>query len=63
MVEYGSGHKKLKFIISVTADDYKCCQQTQTLLQITYIFVGVKVVNLTHRAPLPSGNASGTHFC
>ena len=31
--------KKLKFISSVTAEGYQCCQQTQTLLQITYTFV------------------------
>jgi hypothetical protein len=24
---------------------------------------GSKVVNLTHRPPLPPGNAHGTHFC
>ena len=24
---------------------------------------GVKVVSLTHRPPLPPGNAPGTHFC
>ena len=24
---------------------------------------GSKVVRLTHRPPLPSGNAPGTHFC
>jgi len=24
---------------------------------------GGKVVNLTHRPPLPPGNAPGTHFC
>ena len=24
---------------------------------------GGKVVNLTHRSPLPPGNAPGTHFC
>jgi len=24
---------------------------------------GGKVVNLTHRLPLPSGDVSGTHFC
>ena len=24
---------------------------------------GGKVVSLTHRPPLPSGNAPGTHFC
>jgi hypothetical protein len=24
---------------------------------------GVKVVSLTHRSPLPPGNAPGTHFC
>jgi hypothetical protein len=24
---------------------------------------GGKVVSLTHRPPLPPGNASGTHFC
>jgi len=24
---------------------------------------GGKVVNLTHRPPLPPGNALGTHFC
>ena len=24
---------------------------------------GGKVVSLTHRAPLPPGNAPGTHFC
>ena len=24
---------------------------------------GDKVVSLTHRPPLPPGNASGTHFC
>jgi hypothetical protein len=24
---------------------------------------GDKVVNLTHRPPLPSGNTPGTHFC
>jgi len=24
---------------------------------------GGNVVNLTHRPPLPSGNAPGTHFC
>ena len=24
---------------------------------------GDKVVNLTHRPPLPLGNAPGTHFC
>jgi hypothetical protein len=24
---------------------------------------GGKVVGLTHRPPLPPGNASGTHFC
>jgi hypothetical protein len=24
---------------------------------------GAKVVSLTHRPPLPSGNAPGTHFC
>jgi len=24
---------------------------------------GGKVVNLTHRPPLPPGNAAGTHFC
>jgi hypothetical protein len=24
---------------------------------------GGKVVNLTHRPPLPSGNTTGTHFC
>jgi hypothetical protein len=24
---------------------------------------GDKVVNLTHRPPLPPGNAPGTHFC
>jgi hypothetical protein len=24
---------------------------------------GGKVVNLTHRPPLPPENASGTHFC
>jgi hypothetical protein len=24
---------------------------------------GGKVVNLTHRPPLPSGNTCGTHFC
>jgi hypothetical protein len=24
---------------------------------------GSKVVNLTHRPPLPPGNAPGTHFC
>jgi hypothetical protein len=24
---------------------------------------GGKVVNPTHRPPLPSGNATGTHFC
>ena len=22
-----------------------------------------KVVSLTHRSPLPTGNATGTHFC
>jgi hypothetical protein len=25
--------------------------------------VGGKVVSLTHRPPLPPGNAPGTHFC
>ena len=63
MVEYGSGHKKLKFISSVTAEDYQCRQQTQTLLRITYTFVDVNIVGLTHRPPLPPGNAPGTHFC
>jgi len=24
---------------------------------------GVKVINLTHRPPLPPGNTPGTHFC
>jgi hypothetical protein len=24
---------------------------------------GLKVVSLTHRPPLPTGNAPGTHFC
>jgi hypothetical protein len=24
---------------------------------------GGKVVSLTHRSPLPSGNTPGTHFC
>jgi len=24
---------------------------------------GGKVVSLTHRSPLPPGNAPGTHFC
>jgi hypothetical protein len=24
---------------------------------------GGKVVSLTHRPPLPTGNAPGTHFC
>ena len=24
---------------------------------------GGKVVSLTHRSPLPQGNAPGTHFC
>jgi len=24
---------------------------------------GGKVVSLTHRPPLPSGNATGSHFC
>ena len=30
---------------------------------VTTVQDGGKVVNLTHRPPLPLGNAPGTHFC
>ena len=30
---------------------------------MTMVQDGGKVVNLTHRPPLPPGNAPGTHFC
>jgi len=30
---------------------------------VTTAQAGGKVVSLTHRPPLPSGNAPGTHFC
>jgi len=30
---------------------------------MTTVQDGGKVVSLTHRPPLPPGNAAGTHFC
>ena len=30
---------------------------------MTLALDGGKVVSLTHRPPLPTGNAAGTHFC
>jgi hypothetical protein len=41
------GSRKLRF------PDYMTTEQD----------IGGKVVSLTHRPPLPPGNAPGTHFC
>ena len=43
--------------------DPECSRNLRLPDYITTAQEGGKVVSLTHRPPLPPGNAPGTHFC
>jgi len=43
--------------------DPECSRKLRFPYYMKTAHEGGKVVSLTHRPPLPSGNAPGTHFC
>jgi len=56
--------KKKKIISPITGT--RCPEGSRKLRLPDYVTTaqdGGKVVSLTHRPPLPPGNAPGTHFC
>ena len=59
----------MKIYIEIKQSNYRSgvAQRVSRMLRfpdfMTTAQDGVKVVSLTHRPPLPSGNTPGIHFC
>jgi len=66
---YSGGTKVLIYVKKVKQSRYRpgVAQRVRRKLRfldsMTTAQDGGKVVSLTHRPPLPPGNAPGTHFC
>jgi len=61
-----SDHKPRSKGKAVPLEAWSCPEVSRKLRFLDFMTTaqdGGKVVSLTHRPPLPPGNASGTHFC
>ena len=62
-ISFPTGHNSGPFSPQSVGSDPEVSRELRFPDYMTTVRDGGKVVSLTHRPPLPPGNAPGTHFC